>query len=177
MPTDIVKQVLRAREGTHVQRCHCCPHFDSYTVGQHVADMFVLLDALHPDPSPQLMRAVLHHDLHERFLGDIPGCVTAEYPFFKATVKHVESMLRDELQSSGAMQLDLEDSQWLWAVDKIELLLWCEDQEAHGNRHSYRIKEHVLKLIHDRWPQIPVACQVFIDEFRWDRVKELSLDK
>ena len=60
-----------------IQRFHIVPSVGpTYTVGQHSFNMLVLLFELHPSPSMTLVKAVTHHDLSERYVGDISAVAT-----------------------------------------------------------------------------------------------------
>lgn len=166
----VVTRVLRLREAGHIQRCHTTPHRGDYTVGKHTFDMLILLEALHPSPSLTLFRAVLRHDLHERYLGDVPGFV-----------KHVdptvwEALERARARIDGALappaSLDPEEASWLQALDRIELLLWCHDQINTGNRAVGVMMRDVQNGLSAKWATMPAPCRQFLEQFQWGRTDD-----
>tara|TARA_R110002167_G_scaffold143958_2_gene333646 strand:- start:6560 stop:7072 length:513 start_codon:yes stop_codon:yes gene_type:complete len=158
-------RVTYLREASHVERAHTIPHHGSYTVGKHSYDMVMLLLALKPDASLNLVKAVLYHDLGERFTGDVP-----------TPAKHADGEMARRLDAFEAraldfldlrIELDAEERRWLHAVDKVELLLWCKDQLAMGNMNAASIIGSLLEILnHSDLPQIVVE---FIDSHEWAR--------
>jgi 5'-deoxynucleotidase YfbR-like HD superfamily hydrolase len=177
MSAYVVDRVLRAREGGHVKRCHCIPFHGEYTVATHTFQMLVLLEELHPAPTLALMRAILTHDLHERWTGDTPGCAKFYNAEFGKTVEDLERKIRQKVGYPALDALSQADGCWLRSLDKVELLLWAHDQEAMGNQNQRVLKENVEEWIGTNWDIIPLQIQLFLKEFRWDRTQEVSVEE
>lgn len=173
---DKVTQVLRAREGGNVYRCHGIPHLDEYTVGKHTFDMLLLLDALHPAPTVDLFLAILRHDLHERYMGDIPGRIKVSLPALHKAWKEATALIVQELEDDSAARLSEEDRAWLDALDKLELLLWCHDQLAQGNKNVTRVLQDVENRLRNG-AGIPQPVREFYDAFAWKRTNEMHPDR
>jgi 5'-deoxynucleotidase YfbR-like HD superfamily hydrolase len=128
-----LNHVLRLREGGNVRRMHTCPHHGEYTVANHTFQMLLLLELLHPDPPIELRRAVLFHDLAERWAGDLP------FPVRKLDQEIYEShqFLQDSIDQAIRIHVELEDNErrWLKAIDYLEFYLWTIDQVNLGNEH------------------------------------------
>lgn len=167
MPSKIT-EVLRAREAGRVYRCHGIPHMDRYTVAEHTFQMLVLLEFLHPEPTLALYRAVIRHDLHERYLGDIPGRIKTSHPDLYREWKIATASVVDVL---GDVGLTEDEAAWLDAIDKLELWLWCQDQEAMGNASVNLVKADVERRL--RTSLLPTPCKDFLDGFYWHRTQEL----
>lgn len=163
-----VKRVLRLREAGHVERCHTLPHHDRYSVATHCYNMAALISALHPDPSANLYRAIVYHDAHERWTGDIPGALKYLRPDLAATLDHEKERI-DALvgYEHHLVALSPDDRKWLKAVDRIEFYLWCEDQLALGNRHVGGRLEAVKVQLTET--PMPPPCQAFLDAYQWHR--------
>lgn len=128
-----IKQVRAAREGGNVRRCHTVPHHGEYTVGKHSYDAANLLLFLNPDASVNLIKAVLWHDLGERWTGDVPYPAVRRDAEFAAAYRRLE---KEGMERHGIKMPELtqDETNWLSCVDKLELLLWAYDQTALGNK-------------------------------------------
>lgn len=136
---DMLNRILQWREGGNVERSHTVRHTPGYTVGKHTFDMLILLDLLHPDPSLNLYRAVLHHDLHERWVGDIPA------PAKRANIdlSDAASTLAIDVENAIGIpgivaDLTEDEVNWMHALDLFEFFLWTLDEKLAGNQHVER---------------------------------------
>lgn len=164
------EKIIRMREAGGVQRCHTLPHRGEYSVAQHVYGMLILLDGLYPDvPSPNLVKAILRHDMPERWLGDIPGSA-------KAIDGHVKDKF-NEVEKQVRIQFDLEmpritkyEAGWLKALDRIEFWMWCLDEYHMGNNHIVL----VLADMEVEFSQLdlPKECREFVQNFKWRRMSD-----
>jgi 5'-deoxynucleotidase YfbR-like HD superfamily hydrolase len=160
-----VDRVTYLREASNVERAHTLPHHGSYTVGKHSYDAVMLLLALNPSASPELIKAVLYHDLGERFTGDVPTPAKHADGEMARRLDQAEAKARDFLALGVTLTAD--ERVWLHAVDKVELLLWCKDQLALGNMNAAAIiGTLVSQLNHMELPQIVVE---FIQSHEWTR--------
>lgn len=121
-----IQQIIAMREGGGVKRHHTYKISGEDTVGNHTFNMLNLLLALNPEPSGNLIKAVLWHDIAERFVGDTPSPVKKAYPAIKAALKQAESDIDDKLGIK--VQLSKEEDAWLHGVDKVEYYLWLHEQ-------------------------------------------------
>jgi len=128
-------KIKRFREGSQVERTHTVRHIGSYSVGEHSHGVSVLLYVLHPDPSSNLLKAAIFHDLHEVHTGDIP--VFAKTDDFRSLENSVSDILQTDIP------LTKREKEWLRAVDSLDLYLWCLEQKEMGNKNVERIAESV----------------------------------
>jgi len=158
-------RVTYLRESSNIERAHTIPHHGSYTVGKHSFDAVMLLLALKPDASPNLIKAVLYHDLGERFTGDVP-----------TPAKHADGEMARRLDAFEArareflgvnIDLTADERVWLHAVDRVELLLWCKDQLAMGNMNAASIIGSLLSTLNHM--ELPQIMKEFIDSHEWTR--------
>lgn len=151
MTPAILNQILAAREGGAVERCHATPHIGTYTNAQHCYGAVSLLLILHPNPSVDLIRAVQFHDVAERWLGDVP-----------ATGKGAFRNEYEEAEARLQMDLDLmpllgeEDHNWLRAVDILDLWLWAREQLYLGNRAAGEIQIRCAQALEGLWVPLEV---------------------
>lgn len=164
------ERVLAARESGNVRRCHVVPHHGEYTNGKHCYDALSLLIILHPNPSTNLMKAVLWHDGGERWVGDMP----APAKWYDDNLGKAYEAAEDKARRLWELDVKLEpvEIDWLRAVDRIELWLWCRDQQELGNRHINTFVEHLERYFEDTAKTMPEPCAKFLREFRWQRLPE-----
>lgn len=164
-----ITKVLRARQAGSVKRCHTTPHMGEYKVSEHTCQMLLLLDILAPKAPQRLWRAVLYHDLHEFYTGDIPG-----------SVGKIDPELRQAFQSAGEIfseyfgwaveDLSEEEQRWLKAIDKLELLLWCHDELNMGNDNVNPMLTHTQEWFTDNKETVPYTVRSFVNNYQWRRM-------
>lgn len=145
---DVIR-LLATREGGGVRRCHIIPGNSQYNVAQHTYGAVSLLLLLHPDPSVDLIKAVQWHDVAERWLGDLPATAKWENPTLGKVYEAAEDHILDRLDLTPD-RMTLEDTQWLRAVDTLELWLWCREEEALGNAGVAPMRRACERVTEDR---------------------------
>ena len=169
-----IEKVLRLREAGFVRRCHTARIVGEYDVAQHSYGMMTLLYVLHPEPTKALYTAILLHDVHERFTGDIP-----------APIKHLNSGLYERFRDVAELVevkigidkpltfLTHEERQWVRTLDNLEFFLFCNDQiYGFGNDHMKRCLQTAEKWFKDNFSEMPIPCQEFVTNFKWMRTNE-----
>ncbi len=157
------------REASFVTRCHTMPHHGSYPNGLHCHNMLNLLLILWPgDPPMNLIRAIQFHDVPERWTGDMPAPVKRNMKGLAELESHVFSVL------GIGYSLSEFEQQWLKALDKVELLLWCKDQAAMGNT---LVTQMIMKLAvwfgeKEKLDEIPEPVLQFTTEHVWSRLDD-----
>ena len=146
------------REAGSVERCHTIQHHGSYSVGRHSWDAAALLLVLHPSPSVALVRAVLWHDVAERWTGDVPAIAKWDEPKLVQLLVQLEERVFDRLGLAGLLSsLSEEDAVWLDAVDKLELWLWANEQLRMGNRNAETVLSNLRSWFHRNEARLPLA--------------------
>ncbi len=168
---DLVDLVTKLREGSAVERVHTLPHHGSYSVGKHSYDATMLLFALHPGPTMELVKAVMSHDLGERWTGDVPAPAKWSDGEFAKRVQKLEKRCLAHLGYD--ISLTVEDVQWLNAVDKLELLLWSKEQIALGNQNALVVVGNLMAWFKCSERQIPKPVRLFITNHRWSRTPDV----
>jgi 5'-deoxynucleotidase len=131
-----------------VQRYHANPGMArlGQTNADHQGRCVQLLLALHPAPSVALIWAVAHHDVGERWAGDLPALFKKAQPEIAAA--HAEAEMDFAAQAMGWRVLDdlsREDVRWLALIDGLEAWAFMR---GHAPGQAER----------DGWPDARKAC-------------------
>jgi 5'-deoxynucleotidase len=131
-----------------VQRYHTNPAMArlGQTNADHQGRCVQLLLALHPDPSVALIRAMAHHDLGERWAGDLPAPFKKAQPEIAAAHAEVEQEFAAFVTGWNVFAgLTYEDKNWLRLVDGLEAWAFMR---GHAPDQYHR----------DGWPDARKAC-------------------
>lgn len=159
------------REGSAVERAHTLPHHGSYTNGAHQYAAAMLYLELHPDPQFKTVRAILAHDLGERWCGDIPA--PAKWSMSKVLRAELEQLEVQALRSIGQeWNLTDPESRWLKAVDCLELWLWGYEQLAMGNRNAQKVIDNIDRYFSLTKTPMPRSVVEFMADYRWTRTDD-----
>ena len=157
-------------EAGKVRRFHIVPLINHYDVAQHSWGMAILLQMLHPDPSIDLTWAVLSHDIHERYTGDVPYTAKLMSPDLKAGLSLMERSVENQL--GIRMELTEEEAAWLKALDMLELFLFCDHEYNMGNRNVEAPRDVCRKYLLDT-NGVPDEVRGFIDQYEWRRTPDV----
>lgn len=122
------------RAGGGVRRYHTVATLGEETVGKHSFGVAMLCVALtEGEPSAELLKAALYHDLAEQATGDIPAPVKWAHPELKNILSYVEEGFEREFDL--AVRLSSEDQLIFRWADMLDLLYFCREQRNLGNRN------------------------------------------
>lgn len=133
------------REGGAVERCHTVPHSGGYTNGHHSYNLAQIILTFHPDPSLNLIRASLDHDVPERWVGDTPATAKWNNPALKQALMEAEAKVEKRLGLD--YKLTENEVRWLKAADILEIYIWAKEQCALGNLCTQTVVSNVCVLI------------------------------
>lgn len=169
-----VERIKATREAGNVRRFHTIPHVGEYTVGKHSYDAVSMLLVLHPDPSIDLVKALLWHDGAERWIGDMPRPAPNynEALFDTYDQAHMAALQTWEMYE-GFENLTDEDFRWLNAIDTLESWVWCQEQIAFGNRHCAPAVLYLARSIERELENFPRPCRDFYAHYIWSRLPEI----
>lgn len=174
--TTTVSKIKFAREAANVNRTHACPGVGVHKVGLHTFNMLTMLLIMYPGASPELIRAVVEHDIPERITGDMP------HPAKKAGVQNDDVQEEIELTINELVfgrhsinDLTLEEAKWLHGLDMLEFYLYCRDEEMMGNRGiktKLRAVEEYMKRYAHKYPEAIVDMYYTIKQDDWETLPD-----
>lgn len=155
-------QIKATREAGMVRRCHTLPHHGQYNIAQHSYGAVSLLLLLNRNPSLSLIKAVMWHDVGERWMGDIPSPAKKSNPQLRQFYEEVE---RRVLATLGLLPGLMPDEQnWLKAVDILDLWFWCREEEALGNTAIQEMSQNCYESLYGLRDQgrLPIEVDDFL---------------
>lgn len=171
-------QILALREAANVQRCHTIQYDGSYDIAKHSYNALNLLLILFPEtipPSLSLIKAVLWHDIPERWTGDVPSPAKWSSPILKNALQSIEARIFKKLELNKCFEnLTKNEKTWLRGVDLLELYLWVIEQLEGGNRLVFGIKRRIDNVFRTEPESFPKEILEFVEAFRWQRLPEVD---
>ena len=116
-----------AYKAGYVRRWHTTNYLQQ-SVAEHSWGVALIIMQNHPNPSANLLKAALLHDLHEVRFGDMPAPVKRKHP----SLAIIEGEVQKEFFADCSIEypaLTEEEQWWLDLADKIESLLFLEEQQ------------------------------------------------
>lgn len=139
-----LQRMFLQRAGGRVRRWHSDPYLHSamVTVGQHSANVGLLVWELKPDNMPliiagQVVLAALFHDLGEQGVGDIPAPTKWHAPAeFNEYLDSLEDRINKQIGAS-AVTLDASQLLLLKTADFLDLAFETTEQLLLGNSYAF----------------------------------------
>ena len=160
----LLQQIRESRIGGRVERCHGVPHLGSYSNAAHQWGVAMLMWYIWPEHFHRLVLHCLSHDVPEGWLGDIPAPTLRFVPGVRGRLEPLEAQINDELGLPAENALSAEDLERLKACDRLELYLWCQDQQDLGNKNvdtTINELEHYFKI-----KPLPEPARLLFEEMR-----------
>ncbi len=168
-----VERIAATREAGAVKRCHAIPHVGEYNVATHCYNAVSMLMVLHPNPSVDMIKALLWHDGAERWVGDLPSPAKKWSEALRAGYDEAQlNAIQHWEMYEGFEGLCDDDYLWLNAIDALELWVWTHDQIAFGNRHCERTLLYSTEAIKHSLHRFPRPCKDFFESYEWSRLPE-----
>ena len=134
--------------------------------------MLLLLDQLYPGTPPyNLVRAILLHDVHELWLGDMPAPAKRLDPELGTAYAAAAALVEDELDLG--VPVTKNESRWLHALDALEFFMFTLDELNAGNDHIRHCADRVAEALEKM--DLPDEVKKFVvqlDEKGWQRTDE-----
>lgn len=130
------------REAASVKRCHVVRTIGEQTIAEHSYFVAMLCWRLCDlEPSADLLKAALFHDLAEVVTGDIPATMKWASPEMRDLVKGEEYKF-DRVNKLEVCLTPKEELVLKWA-DGLELAWYCVDQLMLGNRNVEQMYKNI----------------------------------
>lgn len=124
--------ISQVRDGANVTRWHV-ERIELQRVSDHCHGVAVILCFI-CDPSANLLKAGLFHDLAEKHAGDMPAPVKWEYPQIKAFLDELEERVQERLGLT--VDLTTEEERLLKIADYLDAAYYALEQRRKGNRYA-----------------------------------------
>lgn len=156
------QQVAAVYESGAVRRYHTKRVHQSQTVADHAWGVAMLITLLHPEPSANLLKAALLHDVAEVITGDVPYTAKEAYASLKAACRDAEQEVEKFFRVREYMAgITFEEMQWLKAADMLELVLYGMSEIRMGNTTMCEIYDRGVHILLTR-PDVPEPITTFV---------------
>lgn len=148
-----IDQLLNA---AYVRRFHTLrEQQESQTIGEHSFGVALIICKLHPNPSVELVKAALYHDLAESELGDVPSPAKWRFKNFETAFLEAEAVINKEFGIN--VELTPAELLWLACADLLELYIYSEyRRKLVGADEMWKlINGRVFSWFLARWDQLP----------------------
>lgn len=143
----MLDNIIQARAGGRVERCHAIPHQGGYSNAAHSWGVAMLMHALWPEDFSRLAIYCLSHDVPEAWVGDIPAPLLRYVPGLKVSLGGLEDGLNRLIDLPAESELNDLDYAKLKACDKLEFYLWCREQGLMGNGFANEASVEICKYL------------------------------
>ncbi|HEX7962210.1 MAG TPA: YfbR-like 5'-deoxynucleotidase [Terriglobales bacterium] len=146
-------QLLELRRCRNVIRWHTWPHADRQNLADHQWSVALTCAWLCEwNPSRDLLLAALLHDAHEIETGDVPS--TASWRFGKNQSPEIQ--VKAQLGGTEVFPpLNADDQKILFWADKLDMLLYANEQRELGMRTFDKVFDRVVRKLLPGWPNAP----------------------
>lgn len=110
------------------RRYHNRPELDQNT-GKHSWGVALILAVLHPNPSPNLLKAATFHDCAEKVYGDILSPMKNDFPEAKELDRKCNEKFWKDLDGIDYPILNEEEALWLEYADVYECCLFTQGKD------------------------------------------------
>lgn len=152
----MVKEIKERLAASTVTRFHTDPTIQDRTIGHHSFNMMLILDwAYNGHPPIGLLRACMLHDLHERYMGDIP------YPIKKnpGIEQKLKALEREFNRKLGIDYVLTEfEEQILNTIDMLEFIHYLVEEKRLGNQNNDAVFETAINAINFEEPIDTGGC-------------------
>ena len=144
---DDFNDILEFYTTGETSRWHNKPLIPPQSVKHHTAGMLMLLIKLHPNPSANLMRAIVEHDLPETdgFFFDAPYDVKQEFPVLREMEAIAEEKFREYFGLPKVFLTDVEHL-WLKYIDGLESICYIATSVSSENPVAVKIYNRQYEL-------------------------------
>jgi len=159
------------REAGKIELHHTLPKHGSYTTGQHAYDMLTLLFVIHPNPSINLIKAIVFYNLYCRWTGDIPLAAKRAGKEFTIHLMDLQTRIKNAIEIfDNDESLSKSDYNWLFVLDRVVDYLWARDQLALGNSNAASLAGASAAFF--THTEMPKEIENFLRNHQWFRLED-----
>lgn len=127
-----------------IKRFHTVSIIGQQTVAEHSFYVALLCSELTGgNPSSELLKAALHHDLAEICTGDIPAPVKWKNPKLKCELANIERVF-EIIHGIDSFLTNEEEKLILKYADSLECAFFAVDQIMLGNKNMIRVYDNII---------------------------------
>jgi len=173
----VLEHIQLTRRGGAVKRFHTVPFIGEQTVAAHTFGVLNIVMRLADSWSPDLVRAVLWHDLSECELGDIPAQAKWKHgnlhAALEANFNYHHQLLTNPLTAI--------ESKLIKFADRMELLLTAIEQARLGNQGAEVIIDRVCEHLGPKIMAQPKHWNRFffdvLEDYGWLELNDSFLEE
>ena len=153
------------RKSYEVERFHTIFTFRGQNLGNHSANVAMILDQLFPDAGKHVIIAALTHDLSEIHSGDIPAPAKWASPPLQEGSKN----LQGSFNYTHGFDFELTDSEkdMIKIADCMELMFFCIEEYRLGNKGVLTVFHRITDyFISKKYQTTTPNCQPLFRQLR-----------
>lgn len=140
------EETYTLRQAAQVKRSHTVTTIGHQTIAEHSYHVAMLCWEMYDgQPSAELLKAAMFHDLAEISTGDVPATVKWKNNLLKNILEDMEESFN--MQYGLVTELDEEERLILKYADSLELAFFCVDQIRMGNWHVKLMLSNILNAL------------------------------
>tara|TARA_R110000765_G_scaffold20749_2_gene53649 strand:- start:347 stop:865 length:519 start_codon:yes stop_codon:yes gene_type:complete len=160
-PKTEIQRIKGIRYGGAVIRYHTARSHRAQSVAEHSWGVAQLVLGVIPEPSRELLKAALNHDLPELWTGDVPAPTKWAFPVIADALKDAESQFHDAFATH--YHITEVEQRILKFCDMAELVLWALEERKMGNRYMEEVIENGMEVLEDMKFIVPKTQSLIID--------------
>lgn len=156
----------------NVKRFHTFDSIKEQTVSSHSWGVAIIVCDLVKNPSIELLKAALYHDVAEGVTGDIPATTKWRYPELDAFLKKAEAEIEEGL--GIVFSLTSKERRILKFADMMELIITGWREYQLGNKNAEGLIERGVQFVHSHLTSYDQECWDYFFQVMGPITKELE---
>lgn len=139
------KRLKILRRAARVVRYHTVPTVYRQSVGEHTFGIVSILYTVCPNPSGDLVKACVYHDVPEAITGDAPATAKWRHKELETVLKQYEALVAKEFGLT--VSLSDHDARILKYCDLMELIIFSCEEVDSGNTSAAVIMRNGFRAL------------------------------
>lgn len=128
--------IINIRQGGNVKRFHTVTMLREHLVSSHSWGVATILFDIYEEPSIELIKAALYHDVAEYITGDVSAPTKWRYRDLAERLEQIELEVQRDLGIEYDRDLTDNERTALKFADMADLVLACHQEVSLGNREA-----------------------------------------